>query len=58
MKDEIEFIKIYLERCEKKREKLHEKSAYEVRSYKFEELLAEQRVLQKISDFLWKELGD
>lgn len=56
MKDDIEFIKIYLERCDKKREKLHEKSGYESRAWKFEEMLAEQRVLQMISDFLWKQL--
>lgn len=56
MKDDIEFIKIYLNRCDKKREKLHEKSGYETRPCKFEEMLAEQRVLQMISDFLWKQL--
>lgn len=56
MKSDIEFIKIYLERCDKKREKLHEKSGYESRAWKFEEMLAEQRVLQMISDFLWKQL--
>ena len=56
MKDDIEFIKIYLDRCEKKREKLHEKSGYEARAWKFEELIAEQRVLQLIENFLWKQL--
>jgi len=56
MKDDIEFIKIYLDRCDKKCEKLHEKSGYESRAWKFEEMLAEQRVLQMISDFLWKQL--
>jgi len=54
MKDETDFIKMYLERCEKKREKLHEKSGYETRNWKFEEMLAEQRVLQQIADFLWR----
>ena len=58
MKDDIEFIKIYLDRCDKKREKLHEKSGYESRAWKFEELIAEQRVLQMISDFLWKQLPE
>ena len=56
MKDDTEFIKIYLNRLENKREKLHEKSGYESRAWKFEELLAEQRVLQLITDFLWKQL--
>lgn len=56
MKDEIYFIQKYLKSMQDKKEKLHEKSGYEQRYWKFEEMLAEQRVLEMIIDFLWKKL--
>lgn len=58
MKDEVYFYQTYLKRFEDKKDKLHEKSGYEERAWKFEEMLSEQRVLDDICNFLWKKLGE
>ena len=54
--DEKYYIEKYLKQFQNKKEKLHEKSGFEERTWKFEEMLNEQRVLGEIIDFLWKKL--
>ena len=47
-----EFLKKELERIRNKIEKLHEKSGYEERRYKFEKILSQIRALKIIEEYL------